>query len=473
MPLSTIEGILRIVARNYVSTIDRIKSLQPDLKSGQCDQEWPGSYKRQCPECAKELYHTDIFALPWLTLCPIHHCNLVSICPVCKMPWPNYKDLDKRVCTYCGRPPLDSLGCTYCVDGLSEKYEPIKDLFNFIESGGTHSLDYDIDGGEMWSQEVSVGSAAFPAAHLYSQPNYSIIQLETLHVSLDPVLYKTSKLVKCGSKPIYRNVMPDEDCDYYYNLKLESDYSIITMILSWIANHTGNEHLVHISSYRNINLKNIVDGPTICPYCMAVSLWFFHITALRYGRYFINTVDNYPFCNEAGYNLLNVDIPYIRKTFDDYYVLDRNFSTWFYRRGLIVLFIDILKFTIDLYRYRIPYLRKIRQYHHYTPLTYSYDRQSCSDREFYSEIIHDVYHFFYKSEHPLNHLDLPINDFSKTRCRKYHKYLNYHISHMDRFNYTLNVKDFCYDSFIELQETFKKYMTHSLYIYSRGSSSFH
>ncbi|MCG7875170.1 MAG: hypothetical protein N0C90_02425 [Candidatus Thiodiazotropha endolucinida] len=473
VPLCTIEGLLRFVAPKHGSTIGRILSLQSDIKPYQNEEEWLDSYKRQCPECAGDLYHTDIFALPWLTQCPIHHCNLVSKCPVCKKPWPNYKDLDKRVCSCCGRLSFDSLDSSIYAEALSDKYEPIKELYNFIEQDSTHSLDYDIYGGEMWPQEVSVDSTMFPAANLYSQPNYSISQLETYHVSLDPVLHKSSKLVQCDSKVIHRSVMPNEECDYYSDLKLESDYRIITMLLTWIANQTNEEHHVHISSYRNLDLKNIIDGPIFCPYCMAMSLWFFHITAIRYGRHLNDKVDRYSFCDEAGYHFLSIDVPYIRKDLYDYYVLDHNLSTWFYSRGLIVLFIDILKFTTDLYRYQVPYLRRIRQQHQYTPLTYSYDRQSNSDREFYSKIINETYYFFYKSEHLLNHLDLPINNFSQTYCRKYHKYLNHHICTMGRFDFTLNVKEFCYDIFYELQESFKKYITHSLYIYSRGSSPLH
>ncbi|MCU7858879.1 MAG: hypothetical protein KZQ86_03400, partial [Candidatus Thiodiazotropha sp. (ex Lucinoma kastoroae)] len=69
IPLSVIEANLRIVVPDIRSTLKRLSALQSSSTQPSSNYINPDGYKRQCPECAKILYHTDIFALPWLKMC--------------------------------------------------------------------------------------------------------------------------------------------------------------------------------------------------------------------------------------------------------------------------------------------------------------------------------------------------------------------------------------------------------------------
>ncbi|WP_193909396.1 hypothetical protein [Cellvibrio polysaccharolyticus] len=57
---------------------------------------------RNCPNCAKEGYHSAIFEWRWLANCPIHRMPLSDTCPACLKPWPNMIELARRNCKVCG-----------------------------------------------------------------------------------------------------------------------------------------------------------------------------------------------------------------------------------------------------------------------------------------------------------------------------------------------------------------------------------
>lgn len=57
---------------------------------------------KNCPECARSCYHSDLYQLPWLTQCPIHNNPLSTVCPTCKNPWPSIAQLPRIKCKTCG-----------------------------------------------------------------------------------------------------------------------------------------------------------------------------------------------------------------------------------------------------------------------------------------------------------------------------------------------------------------------------------
>lgn len=60
------------------------------------------NYLKNCPECARSCYHSDLYQLPWLTQCPIHDQPLSTVCPTCKNLWPSIGKLPRIRCKTCG-----------------------------------------------------------------------------------------------------------------------------------------------------------------------------------------------------------------------------------------------------------------------------------------------------------------------------------------------------------------------------------
>lgn len=58
--------------------------------------------KKQCPKCAKEVFHSYLYSFSWVKTCPIHGVKLTSACPDCGNPW-NFKTrYSSNPCTTCG-----------------------------------------------------------------------------------------------------------------------------------------------------------------------------------------------------------------------------------------------------------------------------------------------------------------------------------------------------------------------------------
>ncbi|HFD31675.1 MAG TPA: hypothetical protein ENJ28_03020 [Gammaproteobacteria bacterium] len=55
-----------------------------------------------CPECARSCFHSNLYQLPWLRLCPIHHQPLTAVCPTCDNLWPKLGEMKTRRCKTCG-----------------------------------------------------------------------------------------------------------------------------------------------------------------------------------------------------------------------------------------------------------------------------------------------------------------------------------------------------------------------------------
>ncbi len=57
---------------------------------------------RNCPECAKIGYHTDLFEFLWVANCPVHKRPLTEICDGCGGSWPTMNQLFNNTCLSCG-----------------------------------------------------------------------------------------------------------------------------------------------------------------------------------------------------------------------------------------------------------------------------------------------------------------------------------------------------------------------------------
>lgn len=64
---------------------------------------------RACVPCLEYGYHTMLFQLPWVTVCPWHRCTLTESCPSCGRPLPvAFEDLRRRMLACrCGKDFID------------------------------------------------------------------------------------------------------------------------------------------------------------------------------------------------------------------------------------------------------------------------------------------------------------------------------------------------------------------------------
>lgn len=65
---------------------------------------------RQCPDCARHLFHPALYQLPSVYRCPVHDRAFSHICPSCGLSWLRSLKVVKPLCSHCGKPPWEQLG---------------------------------------------------------------------------------------------------------------------------------------------------------------------------------------------------------------------------------------------------------------------------------------------------------------------------------------------------------------------------
>lgn len=354
-----IDGALRAALPNRHSPFDRLFGLADHERHTSLANDnklYRTSYKRQCPICASELYHTDIYALEWLTRCPIHNVELTSTCPVCGQSWPRLTDIDKRDCPSCGRVSFRYLRETVLPAVRSLSYQALDNLYTLITSGGDDGLIIrDPDGMFLdwpnWLEVAQPTSKYYAALRAENYPAMLRQEVLSSGVVAHDVGTKTASLRSIRGKghvtPEQRYRTPELKYAPAARRKalrrqLTSDFEVMRVLVSWVSKKSIPPHHVHIGSYRHLTNDYFREGPTPCVLCLALSVWFFHVMARHYAEYVAADINTYPFLTDNAFRrpLSGYEPEVI--VGDRRYRPDDSFMEWFYQRGLLLTFVDIM-----------------------------------------------------------------------------------------------------------------------------------
>ena len=456
--LATVDAQLRSLVPELGSLKDRLSYIQ-NMPTGEWATVYPldRSYSRQCPVCARHLYHTDLFKLPWLSHCPIHHCALTEICPTCQRPWPSLQDLSDRNCPTCGRPSFSALP----LDGGTFDLRPLEALLSFIakdeprmsiEPAG-YAIDDDtwseyVPSGPLWWRKIGLYSELYPSVQAHRKPMFSQDQLDALHIVRTPVRCMSVKLKR--SKPHLA----------FSRAQLRSrrnQFEVLKRILAWLCQH-GHEHPVWVSTdhYRYVmNFQTTGTGlPDCCPYCLALSVWFFGLANKTYYKQYALFLDGRDYLlNGCVPDILYSCFPRLKIWGGRTYCVDTGFSDWLYRRGLELSFVELLESSFEFAR-RWGYVNRhgtLRGFEDAEPewgwwIEYWYSLARVDEQ----------LEFFYVNEHPLEHYEPTPLPCLIDQCEAFHDYYVLHDCNLspDR-RYALNPKRFTYHNFMKMYEKFE------------------
>lgn len=462
IPWSSIQRSLRVAQSMTRSVSERLRNLQHDpelLKS--LEELRTTSYQRQCPECAQQLYHTHIFVLPWLTHCPLHHCTLRETCPHCRQPWPDIKSLETRDCPYCGVLNATRLEISRLQD---IDYTPIADIYRFIQPyenryilDGCHGyLRYKISDNNKWWRRILLTSPLFPACQQQLVAGFPRQKLKALHIRQRAIKSRSSPLSKV-KPPEVREMTPRREAllltiTKISSRKLKEDFKAMRNIVAWF-HKKDPQHRLKLSSYRHFDEDHFLSADDFCPYCLALSLWFFHTATKRYGHYYTSHINMYPFWDEAQLpGFFDVCKPHLRAPDGRFYCLSPGFSDWFYRRGLEVLFVYILRHVLDwrrrLYRYKAS--QHLEDY--YPDQSLDFPEQLCLP-----VIKGNQFVLFYKNEKPIEDLEIEDVKLERKSCYQYHQYKQKAVGGA-KFNYIVKRDGFDFPEFLALHEKFRGFL---------------
>lgn len=410
--LSKINAALKNEENRSRTIVERLRDKQLTDSTDHSIKGLSDTYRRQCPECARRLFHTDAYALPWLTRCPIHHCEFTSICPQCQQSWPGLKELSTRDCAVCGCKPLKELheDALTCPENLN--IVPIQDIYDFMQPVDSvlephlYTYNYFDYLPEFFSlpgcRRADCTSELFTACQSYCHPEFNKKKLKSLNISTVALRHKTSSLYQCvdGEKNTKHKAL-------YYNARYKWNYRVMKRIIRWICSRTAGKHKLHLYDYSTISLRWMTQEPLPCPYCLALSIWFLYMMKSLYAPLSNCQRPLKSFLTESNYKYFYpVGEPCILIKNNGFVYSDKRFSGWYYRRCLEIAFIDIMSYVDDLlYRLKrikyepklmTPYsgrgTRVIKLYRPYLPQ--KYDKYALN-------IFNDKMVFFYKYENPL------------------------------------------------------------------------
>lgn len=460
------------VLRRKVSgsnTIDRIKNIYFSFPEAQIDKllNVPSDSNRQCAQCATQFYHCDLYNLTWLPRCPIHNQSFTAHCPACKQPWPNPHELPHRICPVCGlfylgpsMPPIELISKQMC--------RSLSTLIAFINYKA--SDDYFLSTGEMlghcWWPYITVNHRLFPACQLARHPRITKNYLEKMGVNILPVRKKITKLTKITNHQFKKKSFATAYFADINNNLLRCQYDVFKLILKVLLGQSGKSHPIHICSYRYTTMQNVMEGPSPCPLCMALSLWFFHIASWEYGfNHYIGT-DIYPFLRDLGYQGFYFPFGFTQVSdhFETYKV-STSFTEWSYKRSLELSFIDIYLMVLFLLK-----RHQTDDYHPHRRYGYDTFNRKFISGDYFLDFSKTQATIYYEAEHPVQHLECYVRKISPVGCRKYRSYISRVMDARAKFEYSLYPAQFTYRDYFGLHTLFKEFLQLPPPKYSRGSS---
>jgi hypothetical protein len=361
----------------------------------------------------------------------------------------------------------------------TQDYQPIADLYELIHSHNREPVyllteDRLMDREQSWWRHILLPSPHFPSFQVARQRKLSNQWLSSLNIHRYEIRYKTAELI-----PTERNVKDIDQKEYNpkpwvqeicqditltSKQQLLADFQAIQYVAGWITRHSSCEHQIHIASYRYLTLHDFIVAPDPCPYCLAFSLWFFHMASKHYGKGTSHVIHYYPFLfsvceSDSVYGTCE---PLI---YDNgmYFNADPDFAIWFYQRGLIISFLDLLRVAFELLRQLEIYRNNSGKIY---PVSPKLNRES-TDQFYAADTQGRRFYFYYENDHPLEeYVPKSINNVHAV-C---HRYQNYHAEHKRDAN-TICFKiipevGFSHQTFLSLHRQFKEYLTSLLQSYT-------
>ena len=242
-----------------------------------------------------------------------------------------------------------------------------------------------------------------------------------------------------------------------------SDYAVMRRILSLFGKHINKNHKLHIISHRCITYEHLYNGSPPCLFCLALSLWFYNIASQKYGYDNWMDINEFPILKSARFDSL-LWVPEVEIYEDRYlpmhakrtlhnYKISPKFTSWFYRRGLEIAFIEIFSFVqellTDLQRGKSPENRPKVIY---------------PDQYYLTNRIKDKLFFICEHDHPIEQLLLPRIPYNDSICKEHHHYLKKTIFKDAYFDVNVSTNPLKLDDFYRIHKAFSHYINHRRYI---------
>jgi hypothetical protein len=367
----------------------------------------------------------------------------------------------KRACSTCGRISLKLLIERVLPGIQSLDYTPIKMIYDFMQYQGNHQhirLDcynprapyYNFV--SPWWRLVEMNHVLYPGFQFQRQEQFTKSDLDPLHISYSSLQTRSSSIYPYRLRN-FSNASPRQ----YETLHLTWIFQVMKQIVRWIAQHSTKNHTVHISEYYYLDLQLAINKPDICPFCTALSIWLFDVLGPYLDPNYLDRRRRYKFLSESGFNeFYRRDEPFLAVHNDRSYILSKEFSRWFYQRGLLVSFIDIQRAIFSL----VDKIRQSRKKHtSQLYIDHRIEREKFTDQYCAYDLVKGRFAFYYVNEQPLDAYTPPVSTDIEAACETYHNCYSEHYSDSDAyFLFKLPSHTLSRETFEDIKKQYRDFM---------------
>lgn len=368
---------------------------------------------KQCPICAKNLYHSDFYNIAWLEHCPIHNRKMTTRCPCCKKEWPKENEIASRKCSGCGRQDVFQISeslkhwCQFSVN----KLEPVEKILEHEDiSIATRSNNHYRE--ELLKKDWWIRPSNDDLFFYTCQFNEQTKRMQSKLIDIQP------KLVNIRSRN-FTFTTPDKRTPNSHSRQLSNQkirkfaLKALNDQLSWIDSQQKGSHRVSILDYRYLSAEHLAYMSNPCEYCLPISLWFFKIASFLSGNYFYYHGGRYPFLDTAALpDLFTIYEPSLNID-QDIKSLDLNFKSWFLLRTYKVDFILLLTFMKHL-QDQINIWRKSYKIYNST-----YKPSECDCQKYMISQRNGKFKIYFQDEDPLINFKVKLINTTKSNCSRH------------------------------------------------------
>lgn len=322
---------------------------------------------RQCPLCAKHMFHPSVYRVPGMFLCPVHDIRFSRSCPDCGQSWERPLYVRHPQCETCCFPPWETLGrialkrkqyrrlrwlnnwLTRCqIKSKAQPYYELLDLYGLLRPATSvesprfllPTLDHPL-------------YPAFEAQKQNGIPNARLARLHIHTVDL-AVKTRTTKLKQFNTliPPQFQGFLGSKSTYTASKSEQSTLFSLaIRRILRWQCRTLGCSHRLTWYDLRDVRAEQVKDGDTPCILCMAFSFWCCAMTLKLHDPSFGGTPGEHELCRFADYRSYP-QIPEAVYFEDDErrcFRPSRSFERWLFLRSSDYAFMEFVYLSLWLY----------------------------------------------------------------------------------------------------------------------------
>jgi len=388
--------------------------------------------ERNCPICAKLGYHCDLYRLPWLKTCPIHHQPITEKCPECGKSWPTWYESKKRKCRVCGTAPVD-LHLEFRQLEPAIDFGSIHELFQLIQSANDNN-------GFLLSTHWPILEPRYSVN--FFDENFPQYISQYLNKNIKNIVRKLDIKVTKPNTWEACQIIPTQEHKTSFSRHFKTSISVrssaecirkIKMealgdLWKTISQTTGEPHELTLYNLTAIKDADLTGDIIPCDYCLAFSIWHHLVGSLPHSGY------NQLVLRSSIYNHLDLSKLIIPKPMDSIIADNRIFQLSeevtfnLYYRDLVSCFSNLLIYVSEA----IQHLRSGKT----TNFTPSFSGQSSQqlEREVYFSVkknksyaIDDQYicEIFYGRPKKESLETLKNTNCNHIDCTKFKSYLNH------------------------------------------------